>query len=307
MNKLTKVSARQTSESEMLSPQDHSRDSAHLTYVYPVVSRRAGGVSIGINLNPNNACNWQCIYCQVPDLKRGQPPAIDLLQLEKELRLLLDDLVHGNFMQRRVPENMRRIEDLAFSGNGEPTSAPEFGTALEIVARLREEYQLDTRIRLITNGSLINRPAVQTAIARLGALDGEVWFKLDGATRESIKRINQVDLDPAGVLERLILCAERCSTWIQTCCFTLDGQAPSPQETQAWLDLLAQALTRMSHTGENPAQPEKPGGLHGVHLYGLARPSMQGMAERLGPVSAAWLNDLANRVAALGLSVKIST
>ncbi|MCZ7653281.1 MAG: hypothetical protein M5R42_01880 [Rhodocyclaceae bacterium] len=63
---------------------DHSRDSAGLTYVYPVVSRRAGGVSIGINLNPNNACNWRCIYCQVPDLKRGAAPLIDLDRLEGE-------------------------------------------------------------------------------------------------------------------------------------------------------------------------------------------------------------------------------
>ena len=53
---------------------DHSRDSAGMTYVYPVVSRRAGGVSVGINLNPNNACNWACVYCQVPDLARGTAP-----------------------------------------------------------------------------------------------------------------------------------------------------------------------------------------------------------------------------------------
>jgi wyosine [tRNA(Phe)-imidazoG37] synthetase (radical SAM superfamily) len=52
---------------------DHDRGSAGLTYVYPVVSRRAGGVSVGINLNVNNACNWRCIYCQVPGLTRGAP------------------------------------------------------------------------------------------------------------------------------------------------------------------------------------------------------------------------------------------
>ena len=49
----------------------HDRDVAGLTYVYPVVSRRAGGVSVGINLSPNNACNWRCVYCQVPNLQRG--------------------------------------------------------------------------------------------------------------------------------------------------------------------------------------------------------------------------------------------
>ena len=54
-----------------LGTDDHSRDAAGLKYVYPVVSRRAEGVSVGINLNPNNACNWRCVYCQVPDLVLG--------------------------------------------------------------------------------------------------------------------------------------------------------------------------------------------------------------------------------------------
>jgi len=44
--------------SPQLTIHNHNRDSAGYAYVYPVVSRRAGGVSVGINLNPNNACNW---------------------------------------------------------------------------------------------------------------------------------------------------------------------------------------------------------------------------------------------------------
>ena len=97
-----------------------------MRYVYPVVSRRAGGVSVGINLNPNNACNWRCIYCQVPDLTRGTAPPVDLAVLENELRGFLDELLHGDFMQSRVPEGARRINDIALSGNGEPTSGAEF-------------------------------------------------------------------------------------------------------------------------------------------------------------------------------------
>ena len=88
--------------SKLLHIGDHSRDIAGLTYVYPVVSRRAGGVSIGINLNPNNACNWRCVYCQVPDLKRGSAPQLDLVKLEAELRTFLHEIVHGDFMQTHV-------------------------------------------------------------------------------------------------------------------------------------------------------------------------------------------------------------
>ena len=85
-----------------LSTINHGRDSAALRYVYPVISRRAGGVSVGINLNPNNACNWRCIYCQVRDLKRGNSPVIDMALLETELRQSLGDFVH-----ERVPEGAR--------------------------------------------------------------------------------------------------------------------------------------------------------------------------------------------------------
>src|SRR5512143_3160479 len=117
-----------------LNTTDHSRDSAGLRYVYPVVSRRAGGVSIGINLNPNNACNWRCIYCQVPNLTRGSAPPIDLDLLGRELRGFLREALTGDFMCRRVPEDARHLVDIAISGNGEPTSAREFPQVIELVA-----------------------------------------------------------------------------------------------------------------------------------------------------------------------------
>lgn len=271
---------------------DHSRDSAGLTYVYPVVSRRAGGVSVGINLNPNNACNWRCIYCQVPDLTRGAAPAIDLLLLETEFRKMLQELQHGDFMASRVPEGMRRIEDVAFSGNGEPTSAREFVQAVELVMRVMAEYRLPERIklRLITNGSLLDRPEVRQGIARLGQANGEVWFKLDAGTRQGMARINSVDLDPLGVARRLRECCALCATWVQTCCFALDGCAPGELEIAAWLDILAQAKENLA----------------GVHLYGLARPSLQPEAPRLARLPLTWLEELAKRVGELGLTVRVS-
>lgn len=309
---MTKPSS-DTASNLLLNTGDHSRDSAGMTYVYPVISRRAGGVSVGINLNPNNACNWHCVYCQVPDLVRGNAPAIDLAQLETELRSLLHELVYGDFMARRVPVDARRVVDIAFSGNGEPTSAREFPAAIELAQRLRDEFKLDVKLRLITNGSLLDRPAVQAGIARLGAANGEVWFKLDAATRQGIARINGVGLDPAGIVRRLQTCAALCPTWIQTCCFTLDDAPPAEEEINAWLTLLKQALEAAQkisdqtpdHAAEKAAgQPA--GKLMGVHLYGLARPSMQTEARRLGRLPASWLEALALRVRQLGLLVHVS-
>ena len=276
----------------LLDSTDHSRDSAGLRYVYPVVSRRAGGVSLGINLNPNNACNWRCVYCQVPNLTRGSAPEIDLPLLEMELRSMLEELLHGDFMAKHVPEDSRRLEDIAFSGNGEPTSAKAFQPSVELVVRLMEEFRLGEtiKLRLITNGSLLDRPDVRRAIDLLGQAHGEVWFKLDAGSRDGIKRINGVDLDPAGAVRRMRECGGRCTTWVQTCCFAFDGIAPNESEILAWLDLLGQAGDRLA----------------GVHLYGLARPSLQTEASRLARLPQTWLDRLAERVRRMGLMVKIS-
>src|SRR5690606_30971451 len=120
-----------------LSVTDHDRASAGLRYVYPVVSRRAGGVSIGINLNVNNACNWRCISCQVPDLARGAPPPVNLALLRLELEGFLDEVLQGDFLQKRVEPAARRLNDIALSGNGEPTSAAEFPRVVQVIGEAR--------------------------------------------------------------------------------------------------------------------------------------------------------------------------
>jgi wyosine [tRNA(Phe)-imidazoG37] synthetase (radical SAM superfamily) len=275
-----------------LTVEDHSRDAAGMTYVYPVVSRRAGGVSVGINLNPNNACNWRCIYCQVPDLSRGGPPPLQLDRLASELRSMLASIVHGGFMAERVPEGLRVLTDIAFSGNGEPTSAPEFPDAVALAVGMLDEFKLSgtVKLRLITNGSLLDRAAVCMGIDLMGQAGGEVWFKLDAATPAAMLRINGTRQRPETVLRRLASCAELCETWAQSCFFTLDGREPERPEVDAYLEMIRSAASHLA----------------GVHLYGLARPSCQPDAERLGRLRAAWLESLADRIRACGLTVKVS-
>ena len=253
----------------MLTINDHRRDRAGLTYIYPVVSRRAGGVSIGVNLNPNNACNWACVYCQVPDLVRGGPPPIALELLESELR---------DF-----------VVDVAFSGNGEPTSAVEFAAAVLRVERVLREFSLiDTvKIRLITNGSLMHREGVCQGVARIGALGGEVWFKLDRATVTGVERVNQVPFSLERTRNALLRCAGLAETWIQTCWFALDGAEADESEQRAYLDLIESVREKIK----------------GVHLYGLARPSLQPGAARLSALPPEVFQRFAGRIAALGVGV----
>ena len=279
----------------LLTPANHDRDTAGMTYVYPVVSRRAGGVSVGINLNPNNACNWACVYCQVPDLVRGTAPPIDLVQLESELRAMLTNIVHGDFMQTHVDEDMRRLNDIALSGNGEPTSAREFAAVMEVIGRLLTEFDLLGKIKLvlITNGSLIDRKSVQVGLRAMAKLNGEVWFKLDSVTATGMRAVNQTRIAPDKAFERFGISAALCPTWLQTCVFALDGVAPSDGEQQAYLNLVQRI--RAEHIP-----------IRGVLLYGLARPSMQPQAQRLSPLPADWLENFAQRIRAAGLPVQVS-
>lgn len=266
----------------MLSTVDHRRDAAGLLYVYPVVSRRAGGVSIGINLNPNNACNWACLYCQVEGLTRGGPPPIDLDRLEAELSGLLGDVLHGDFMQRHVPVEARRLVDVAFSGNGEPTAAAEFPAAVARVGAVLDRLGLrdGPALRLITNGSLLYRTAVQDGIRVLGERGGEVWFKIDRAQPEEVAEINGIPGDMERVARHLGICADLAPTWVQTCWFALDGAAPSAGSRAAYCRLLAPLS----------------GCIAGVHLYGLARPSLQPAAPRLGRLGQDELADFAQQI-----------
>ncbi len=275
---------------------NHNRDSAGLRYVYPVVSRRAGGVSVGINLNINNACNWRCIYCQVPDLTRGTAPQVDLALLEQELRSFLQELLHGDFMQRRVPEGMRRINDIALSGNGEPTSAEEFAQVVELVAKLKQELALpaDIKLVLITNGSLIFRDNVQQGLRQMAQLNGEVWFKLDRASEAGMQLVNDTHVSMVKVRENLATAISLCPTWLQTCWFAWDGGAPGEQEEHDYLEFLAGIL-------RDDIKPQ------GVLLYTLARPSLQLEAPRLTALKAQQMEAFAARIRALGLAVKVSS
>jgi len=274
---------------------DHSRTSAGLRYIYPVVSRRAGGVSVGINLNTNNACNWRCIYCQVPDLVKGAPPPIDMEQLRRELLGFLEEVIHGDFLTTRVPAGARRLNDIALSGNGEPTSAKEFGEVINLIGEARDLAKVPERVKtvLITNGSLMHRVNVQRGVKQLARLNGEIWFKIDRATDSGIRLINNARVSMSRVREHLAAAARLCPTWIQTCLFALDGQGPDDRERQAYLDFVRECLR------DGIA-------LRGVLLYGLARQSFQPEASRLTPLPPEALESFAQHIRALGLDVKVT-
>lgn len=273
---------------------DHGRDVAGMTYVYPVISRRAGGVSVGINLNTNNACNWRCVYCQVPDLQRGMAPAVDLDLLRAELSGFLGSIADGSFHEHMdIPAEYCRIRDIALSGNGEATSAAEFAAAVDLLGEERALAGLadDVKIVLITNGSLMHRPAVRAGLTRLNQLNGEIWFKMDTAATDEIRRLNGAAWSPERAIGNLKSAASLCDTWIQTCMFALDGKPAA--DSKAYLNFINRVIHEQIQ-------------VQGVLLYSLARPSMQKEAGRLSALPGEWLEELAKDIRALGLPVRVT-
>jgi wyosine [tRNA(Phe)-imidazoG37] synthetase (radical SAM superfamily) len=261
-----------------------------------VLSRRAGGLSIGVNFNTNNACNWRCIYCQVPDLKLGAAPDLDFQLLEDELRFFLTTVLYGDFYQNfQVPEQHRVIKDIAISGNGEPTSLKDFAEAVELIGRVATEMGVfpDSHFVLITNGSLVHHPRVQAGLKTLKAYGGEVWFKLDSATDEGQRLINNAQQTSQSHIKNLLIATQCCPTKLQTCLLLNNDISMFENEKTAFLQL----LSSLKSTNVN---------LQSVMLYTIARPSCQPEASQLAPLPIAVLNVMAREIEEIGYATSVS-
>ena len=275
---------------DILTITDHNRKTFKGKYIYPVVSRRAGGLSLGINLNTNNACNWQCIYCEVPDLVRGKPDSINLKELEVVLDYWLDQIINQSFLNQYT-QNKTEFKDIAFSGNGEPTASKQFKDVIKILIKKINEYKLTKKItiRLITNGSNMSNPNVKEALSLMNNFSREVWFKIDQINEEDVKTINQVNLSKATVKRNLEAALDSSPTVIQTCLFRLNNKLPSKESLDAYIDFLKTYEKKIK----------------GIHLYSLARLSEQSSDYELTRLTEPELESIANKIKLLNIPTQI--
>ncbi len=255
-------------------------------YVYPVVSRRSKGISIGINLNPDKVCNFDCIYCSV-DRKDALPatavPPVDLALLRTELSQMIDIARTGTIYNfdpfDRVPLALRRINDIAFSGDGEPTSFPQFPQACELAVELATAAGLlpaapspstagALKIVVITNATMFHRPAVASALGFLDAHNGEIWAKLDAGTENYYHLIERTTVPYQRILDNLLTCARARPTVIQTLFMRVHNVPPSPEEIAAY-------AARLHHILQNGGQ------LKLIQLYTVARATTESYATPL--------------------------
>jgi wyosine [tRNA(Phe)-imidazoG37] synthetase (radical SAM superfamily) len=260
------------------------------------MSRRAGGLSIGINFNSNNACNWRCLYCQVPNLVAGNAPEMDFKLLEQELRYFLDYVQHGTFFQDfEVNDSQQIIKDIAISGNGEPTSLKNFPEAIQLIGDIASNSGIfpNSKFVVISNGSLLHQSHVQKGLQRLATFQGELWFKLDSATVAGRKLINNTGQSQHKLIENLQIASSLCQTKLQTCMLHYRQQLWTIDEKQAYLQLLVSLQQQQIAVQK-------------IMLYSLARQSHQPEAQELQIMQGEEMHAFAAEIAALGYAVSVS-
>lgn len=234
-------------ESQPLHTQ-HSRRFETNRFVYPVLSRRSGGISIGVNLNPDKVCNFDCIYCQVDRRSESETKfvAIDTLlgELRDTLALVTSSELyeHGKFAS--VPPRLRRLNDIAFSGDGEPTTFRNFDEIIARCAAIKRELGLDgVKMVLITNASMFHRPHVQRGLAALDENQGEVWAKLDAGTEAYYKLVDRTSIPFRRILDNITAAAKVRPLVIQSLFMRVDGQSPPESEIDAFCERLNEVST----------------------------------------------------------------
>ncbi|MBA3697645.1 MAG: radical SAM protein [Planctomycetes bacterium] len=227
----------------------HSRSWRDNRFVYPVISRRSKGLSIGVNLNPDQACNFDCVYCSVDRTNPASAPtvrSVDLAGVRTELDHLLGLAVSGAIWNEapfdRTPPELRRLNDVAFSGDGEPTSYTGFGDVCRLAAELIRWHNAPAKIVVITNATLLNRPEVQAALAFLDTVPSQVWAKLDAGTQDYYALIERTKIPLSRVLDNLLLTGRQRPITIQSMFLRYRGEAPSTAEIEAYLGRLRELI-----------------------------------------------------------------
>jgi wyosine [tRNA(Phe)-imidazoG37] synthetase (radical SAM superfamily) len=221
----------------------HSRRFNGNRYVYPVLSRRAGGISIGVNLNQDQWCNFRCIYCQVERGEQSEKEPIDLDRLALELDDMVEQVVSGRIFEetqfRATPAPLRRLNDIALSGDGEPTACPQFAEAAAVCAEVRRRRQLnDLKLVLITNASLFHQARVARGLEILDANNGEIWAKLDAGTEAYFHQVACSEVSFQRILDNLLQAARRRPIVIQTLLMRIRAESPPPEEIEAYSNRL---------------------------------------------------------------------
>jgi histidinol dehydrogenase len=248
---LDKDSSYSQKNNSPIAPVDNHREREKGVLVYPVYSRRSGGLSVGINLFPNQKnCPFDCPYCEVFPFSSNA--VFSLEQMESDLRSAIVAA-----QEQGVP-----VRDICFSGNGEPSISPAFGEALRLASLVRAQMSPSAELVLITCGAGLLRPEIFSLLKdATNSLPLDIWLKLDAGTQGWYQKINRSNIPFEKLIARIKEFAFCASFTIQTMLCAIDGKRPPDDEARAW-----EALVReLAATAQ--------GRIRKVQIYGKARPA----------------------------------
>ena len=254
-------------------------------YVYCVISARAGGLSIGVNMNPDARCNFECVYCEIDRGGATGAATIPVLEMERELMEVLNiarepgGLASSGFAG--YPEHLLKLKEVALSGDGEPTLCPNFAEVVQTVIGVRARgLHPFFKIVLITNGSGLDRPEIQAGIDMLGGKD-EVWVKLDAGSADYFEMINRPEETSfEHIFQNIKALGQKRPIVIQSLFAYFDGRGPSEEEIDAYIQRLLELKTEGTQ-------------IQKVQIYSVHRPAIDSLCAHL-PLRT--LSQIARRV-----------
>jgi wyosine [tRNA(Phe)-imidazoG37] synthetase (radical SAM superfamily) len=239
------------------------RDFLNNRFVYAVISARAHGLSLGVNLSPDKLCNFNCLYCEVDRRTPPRETKLDVnamaAELHKTLMFVLAGKLHERPFYSALSEELFALRHVALSGDGEPTLAPNFAEAVESIVHIRALGEFPFfKIVLITNATGLDRPQVQQGLKHFTKSD-EIWAKLDGGTQVFFNHVDRSNVPLDKVLSNILLVARQRPVIIQSLFTAINGEEPASKEIEEY----AHRLKELKVAGAN---------IPLVQIYSATRP-----------------------------------
>ena len=208
-------------------------------FVYTVISPRARGLSIGINMNPDRFCNFDCVYCEVnrglPVLDQKLDVTVMAEELDKTLAFVRSGKIREHPVYRELNDELLQLRHVALSGDGEPTLCPNFAEAIQVVVHVRaRQPHAFFKLALITNGTGLDLRPVQDSL-RYFTHDDEIWIKLDAGTQAFMDRVNHSQVPLEKVIANILLVGRQRPIIIQSLFPSVLGQEPPPEEIDEYI------------------------------------------------------------------------
>ena len=269
------------------------RDFLDNRFVYILISPRARGLSVGVDMNPDKQCNFDCLYCEVNRAEPAREQTLDLGVTANELSRTLEFVRSDAFRKRppysTLPDELLELRHVALSGDGEPTLSPSFADAVEAVMHVRAQRKFPFfKIVLITNATGLDRPEVQRSLRYFTPQD-EIWAKLDAGTQSYMNQLNRPDCGIEKILANILLTARQRPVIIQSLFTSLRGEGPSSQEIEHY----AKRLSELKQAGAH---------IPLVQIYSATRPTPH---SECGHLPLRTLSLIAQAVRKIGLRAEV--